>query len=299
MIEQRTYRVGGHTFALEDPKGMLSEKELLPYAPFKTDSYFGEEPLFTLTLDDNSDSIATKGQTITNIEDENGKITLFMEDNGGLTIYLAAVSGNQCCRLLISPNYRSAKAWLGGSPSEMRYSLDTALMLLYTFSSSKHSTLLLHASTVECEGKGYLFLGKSGTGKSTHSRLWLEHIKGSELLNDDNPIVRIIDGAAYVYGSPWSGNTSCYRNRMIAVGGIVRLHQAPLNRITPIAGVKAYATLLPSCSGMKWNHEMAEAIHSTISRVIERVPIYCLECLPNQEAAHLSYKVMRSINNNE
>ncbi|MDE6511162.1 MAG: hypothetical protein K2L00_03600, partial [Muribaculaceae bacterium] len=164
------------------------------------------------------------------------------------------------------------------------------LMLLYTFASSRLDTLLVHASTVEYEEKGYLFLGKSGTGKSTHSRLWIENIPGTELLNDDNPIIRIIDGKVYVYGSPWSGKTNCYRNRRIRVGGIVRLQQASFNRITPLTGIKAYATLLPSCSCMKWNHDMAGAIHSSISKVINRIPIYALDCLPNSEAAIFAKK---------
>ncbi|MDE5813283.1 MAG: hypothetical protein K2H72_03265, partial [Muribaculaceae bacterium] len=158
---------------------------------------------------------------------------------------------------------------------------------------SKLDTLLLHASTVEYDGKGYLFLGRSGTGKSTHSRLWLENIKGSELLNDDNPILRIINGKVYVFGSPWSGKTSCYRNKKLPVDGIVRLHQAPFNKITPLTGIKGYAALLPSCSCMKWNHDMANAIHSTISKVIEKVPIYALECLPDKEAAFLCHKNLK------
>ena len=183
-----------------------------------------------------------------------------------------------------------AKAWIGGTSGERRFALDTALMLLYAFSSSIHSTLLIHASTVEKEGKGYLFLGKSGTGKSTHSRLWIENIKGSELLNDDNPILRILDGKIYVYGSPWSGKTRCYHNRKVPAGGFVRLYQAPHNHISMLKGIKAYAALLPSCSCMKWNHEMAECVHSTISKIIEDTPIFRLECLPDKEAVELCYK---------
>lgn len=160
-------------------------------------------------------------------------------------------------------------------------------MLLYTFSSSQHDTLMLHASSIEYKGKGYIFLGRSGTGKSTHSRLWLKHISGSELLNDDNPIVRIREEQISVYGSPWSGKTCCYRNRRIQIGGIIRLKQAPFNKIIRLKGVKAYAALLPSCSSMRWEYDMAEAIHTTIIKILDKVPVYKLECLPNKEAAIL------------
>ncbi len=269
---------------------MLSEKELLPYAPFRTDSCFVNDRLFSLSIIDDPDALAANDPASANLEDENGKTTIFTHEDGSMTIYLTTVTGSQCCRIRISEDYKSAKAWIGGTSGERRYAIDTALMLLYTFASSKHDTLLVHASAIELNDKGYLFLGKSGTGKSTHSRLWLENIKGPKLLNDDNPIIRISHGIVYVYGSPWSGKTSCYRNKKIPIGGIVRLQQAPLNKITRITGIKAYAALLPSCSCMKWDHEMAHAIHSTISKVIERVPIYILECLPDNEAAILCHE---------
>ena len=93
------------------------------------------------------------------------------------------------------------------------FALNNALMLLFAFASARNGVLEMHSSVVISGGKGYLFLGKSGTGKSTHSSLWLKHIPGTELLNDDNPILRLMpDGSARVYGSPWSGKTPCYRS---------------------------------------------------------------------------------------
>ena len=296
MPSKATYQVGGHSFALEYANEMLSEKELLSYAPFRTDSSYDEDKLFTLSLIDDPEALDSKEPVSAVLEDENGRMTLFKKKDGCLTIYVTAITGCHCCRIRISKDYHFAKAWIGGTLSERRYALDTALMLLYTFASSKHDTLLVHASAVEFNDKGYLFLGKSGTGKSTHSHLWIKNISGTELLNDDNPIIRIIDEKVYVYGSPWSGKTSCYRNRKIPAEGIVRLHQAPLNEISSLTGIKAYAALLPSCSCMKWDHIMAEAIHSTITKVISMIPIYSLSCLPNQEAALICFKELTTNN---
>lgn len=69
--------------------------------------------------------------------------------------------------------------------------------------------IAIHSSTIECEGRAVLFLGESGTGKSTHTRLWQEHIPGARLLNDDSPIIRMYQGQATAFGSPWSGKTPC------------------------------------------------------------------------------------------
>ena len=118
------------------------------------------------------------------------------------------------------------------------------LMILFAFAAAPHATLLVHAAVVRQAGRGYLFLGRSGTGKSTHARLWLRHIAGSELLNDDNPVLVLADGTATVYGSPWSGKTPCYRNESAPAGAIIRLEQAPQNLIRSERPVAAFASLL-------------------------------------------------------
>ena len=87
------------------------------------------------------------------------------------------------------------------------FGLNNALMLIFAFAGSRHDTLLIHASLVRQNGYGYAFIAKSGTGKSTHVSLWLRHLPGCDLMNDDNPIVRIIDGEAYIFGGPWNGKT--------------------------------------------------------------------------------------------
>lgn len=107
--------------------------------------------------------------------------------------------------------------------------------------------IAIHSSTIECEGRAVLFLGESGTGKSTHTRLWQEHIPGARLLNDDSPIIRMYQGQATAFGSPWSGKTPCYRNISRPIAGIVRLSQAPANEITRLSILRAVGSLLPSC----------------------------------------------------
>ena len=151
----------------------------------------------------------------------------------------------------------------------------------------------MHSSVTIKDGKGYLFLGKSGTGKSTHSQLWIDNIEGCELLNDDNPILRIDpNGEVRVYGSPWSGKTPCYRNLDYPVGAIVDLHQAKVNEIRQQPMVQAYASMYVSSSGLRFIKEMANGLHSTILNIINAVPCYSLDCLPNDKAAFLCYNTV-------
>lgn len=295
------YRVGGHLFSLALPPELVPAAALAPYAPFRVgEMESGDEPLFsfTLTADDDDASAdglpAAKGPFV-RLDDDNGTMELYTIPDGGLLIRFALPGRPVCCRLATDSRYRHARASLRGDARERRYALDNCLMLLYAFASAPHATLLLHASVIENRGNGYLFLGRSGTGKSTHAHLWMEHIPHSQLINDDNPVLRLTpDGRPIVYGSPWSGKTPCYRNLGVPAAALVRLAQAPANSITRLTGVAAYAAILPSCSCMKWDAAMAAAIHRTLERLVASVSVFRLECLPDGEAARLCAEAVKT-----
>ena len=170
------------------------------------------------------------------------------------------------------------------------FGLNNALMLIFAFAGSFHDTLLIHASLVRHNGYGYAFTAKSGTGKSTQVSMWLKYIPGCDLMNDDNPIVRVIDGEAYIYGSPWSGKTPCYRNIKARLGAITQIKRAKENHVEKVSPVEAFAYLLPACSSMKWDKVIFGNICNTITKIIETSPIYILHCLPNKEAAEICSK---------
>ena len=137
-------------------------------------------------------------------------------------------------------------------------------------------------------GKAFFFLARSGTGKSTHSSLWLEHVPGTELMNDDNPIVRVWpDGRIIAYGSPWSGKTPCYRNVEAPVGAFVRIRRCPENKIAPLGLLESYALLYSSSSGFKADKAIADGLHSTLERIVTTTPCYVLDCRPDEEAARV------------
>lgn len=141
--------------------------------------------------------------------------------------------------------------------------------------------IAIHSSTIECEGRAVLFLGESGTGKSTHTRLWQEHIPGARLLNDDSPIIRMYQGQATAFGSPWSGKTPCYRNISRPIAGIVRLSQAPANEITRLSILRAVGSLLPSCPpAFAYDSDLQDRICRTLSDILTQAPVWHLACLP-------------------
>ena len=173
-----------------------------------------------------------------------------------------------------------------------------AFWITFGVAALSQQTVSIHSSAVMHQGKSVLFLGESGTGKSTHTRLWLNHIPGTELLNDDSPFIRVeSDGTIQAYGSPWSGKTPCYKNKHTPVAAFVRLSQAPYNRIRSLTGIEAIGALLPSCPfAFAYDKRLSELIYSILSHTLQQAPVYHLECLPDPEAARLVYSTLKQNN---
>lgn len=162
-------------------------------------------------------------------------------------------------------------------------------MMIFGQASLLHDTIMIHASVVNHEGNGIAFLGKSGTGKSTHSRLWLTHIPNTVLLNDDNPAVRITAEGIFIYGTPWSGKTPCYKNERLPLKAFVRLQQAPANTFTWQPGLKGFIAVLPSCTAIRWNKDLFAGMNTILEKIVAEIPVGYLQCLPDAAAAQLCH----------
>ena len=174
-------------------------------------------------------------------------------------------------------------------PSLLRF----GLWIMFGIVIAPLGAIAIHSSVVVKEDQGVLCLGESGTGKSTHTRLWRENIEGAKLLNDDSPIIRVIEGKCIVYGSPWSGKTPCYVNKCVPVRALIRLSQAPYNKIHRLPALTAIGAILPSCPpAFAYNTALQDHICDTVSNIISYTPVYHLECLPDAAAAELSYSTI-------
>ncbi len=212
---------------------------------------------------------------------------VWRSEEGGYVFLISTPENVKCCLFRVTSDFEKAEAVLYGNTAEQAFGLNNALMIIFTFSMAQSRTLLLHASVVVKNERAYCFLGNSGTGKSTHSRLWQEALENVELLNDDNPVLRVEDDGVWIYGSPWSGKTPCYRNCKYRLGAVVRLSQAASNRIVADNKVVAFASLLSSCSTMIWDRKTYDAICHTVSTAVSFSPAYHLDCLPDRDAAIL------------
>lgn len=280
------FTVAGHHFTISTMEGDVVS--LLPnMEPFITDE--AEEPLFEITVD-NSIIPSWRGAKIGSFPCPSACFEVNRLDSGAYQILVLTDGKIPCAFLQSDDNYKQFTITTRGSRKDMAFGLENSLMVIFTLCTAPHRTLLMHSSVVENGGKGYMFLGVSGQGKSTHSDLWVKHIDGSTLINDDNPIVRIDeDGTPTVYGSPWSGKRPIYKNVHYPIGGMAAIEQEKENRIRKEPVPTAFGIMLCSCSTLKFDKRVHMEICGTITKVLERIPIHTLFCRPDKEAAELSH----------
>ena len=270
--------------------------KLLPsFAPFSTEA-FKEDLFFQLTVDDQLRPIPKEERKhIRNFDTGNGDTIVDKLEDGGYQYIIKDIKGADCCLLITNKDFSDCRCALNGNYNMRSFGLNNALMLIFAFAGAHKQTLLIHASLVRNNNFGYAFIAKSGTGKSTQVSMWLRHIAGSDLMNDDNPIIRCIDNEFWIFGSPWSGKTPCYRNIKARLGAITRIDRATINSVDKLPPIQAFASLLPSCSSMKWDSDIYNAVCDTITKIVETTGIYTLHCLPNKEAAEVCYKAISKI----
>ena len=282
------FRVADHIFAIETAHDLLA---CCPnYAPFlssqQSDSCL--QPVLTLRVSE-SELPSIEGWTLLytdRSDDDMPRIEMYRRGEEWQFRFSqsrdGAVVGAFTC------DARMQNAVLYGEPT--RFAIDNTMMLLYAFSTAGSRTLLFHASVIVRGENGYMFLGKSGTGKSTHAEQWMKAFSDAERLNDDNPVVRVSeDGLVRVYGSPWSGKTPCYKAADAQVKALVQLAQAPENEIKLLRPTQAYPYILSSVSGLKILPQMMDRLYETIAALLESTPVYFLDCLPNTDAAEVCY----------
>lgn len=290
-MEKLEFKVAGIPFAILSHDNNYIKNLLPSYAPFHVNGD-GNVNL-TVVVDNNQVDSQPFGEELGHFDCGGANHSIYRLQDGGYKILISTVDNRLASAMITSPDFKHCTVSLFGDTNDNSFGLGNAMMIAFTFSSASVGVLLMHASVIKHKEKGYLFLGKSGTGKSTHSKLWLRWIEDSELLNDDNPAVRFMpNGEVWVYGTPWSGKTPCYKNQQCPIGGIVRLEQYGQNLIEQLTPLRAFGSILSSCSTMMWDKYSYTDITHTIDKIAQITPAYHLRCLPNKEAAELSQQTI-------
>lgn len=160
-----------------------------------------------------------------------------------------------------------------------------------------YGVILFHGSAIEMDGRAYIFTAKSGTGKSTHTRLWRK-VYGDrvKMINDDKPLIGIEDGKITVYGTPWQGKHDLGDNRSVPLAAISVLERSEKNFIEAMPHGEAFTKLLVQIYRIN-DAEKMKKILALADKLVSGVGVYRLGCNMNDEAAVVAYEGMRGKRN--
>lgn len=151
---------------------------------------------------------------------------------------------------------------------------------------------LFHGSAIEYGGKAYVFTAKSGTGKSTHAGLWRELLGDrAKMINDDKPIVRIIDGKPIIFGTPWKGKHGLGGTDSAPIKAICKLVQAKENAIREVSVKEFLPTFFVQCYHVE-DEKKEENFLEFLDGLLKSVKLYELKCDISRAAAELSFTAM-------
>ena len=287
------YSIADFLLRTEGPHSDIVACGLRGFKPFEVETDLDAEPTMLLRMNSITDAAAYPTTKVIHSFDfeQNYAYGEFARYDGGYRFSMTREDRNFL--LVKKDGSNVVDSNLGqyeeADPSLVRF----GIWVMFGLIMAPLRAIAIHSSVIVKDDCGVLCLGESGTGKSTHTRLWRENIDGARLLNDDSPIIRVIDGKAIVYGSPWSGKTHCYVNKCVPVRALMRLSQAPRNKIYRLPALASIGAILPSCPpAFAYDATLQDEICHTVSDIISSTPVYHLECLPDAAAAQLSYSTI-------
>ncbi|MBR3297937.1 MAG: hypothetical protein IKI64_01915 [Clostridia bacterium] len=155
-----------------------------------------------------------------------------------------------------------------------------------------HGALLMHGSALALDGEAYLFTAPSGTGKSTHARLWREAFPGRvTMIDDDKPMLGFDEGGVTVYGTPWNGKHRLGSNTAFPLRAIALIERAEENGILRLSAAEAFPRLLGQIYAPRTRAAASGAL-ALVSRLLGCAKVYLLRCRPDTEAARIAHEGM-------
>ena len=292
MNQQLLYEIAQHRMLIDTPNAEVTARLIPSFTPFRVESNESNENIDLLFHLSGNKQVAIPPRAPNDMMGVDG-LTFQVYHNAG-SVTVSVKDKEKRHNFNISADKKTVTTDLTLTEEYESRFLAYFLRAAYGIAAANHQTIKIHASVIEKEGKALVFMGKSGTGKSTHSQNWLKFVPDCQLLNDDEPILRILkDGSIRVYGAPWSGSTPCYRNTWAEVAAFVRLYQSTENKLTPLKGIHAFASLYQSVAILRSDEENKEQIITIVNKILEQVPIYRLDNRPDRKAVSLTETLLK------
>ncbi len=282
------YKIGGLTFRTEDYFDEEAKHHLSFYATEETDS---PDVIFTVHTDC-SNILPPAGKMIAEV---NCRKWYELPDGGFAFVDQIPDLSDQILNLVVcDKDFRQTEAWfcpksIMGLDVDKRpyHMIQEVLRYTYLFANGT----IIHASSLAYQGKGLLFSAPSGTGKSTHTGLWKKFAPGTEIVNDDMPVIRKIGDTVHLYGAPWSGKNSIHANIDVPLSAIVFIERSATCSLTPMDKAEAIFRIFEAIR-KPIVPALAEKNLDVLAQMVETLPIYLLKCDMSEEAVKTSMQAL-------
>lgn len=203
-----------------------------------------------------------------------------LEDQPGKPI----LKSNDCI-LCVNSDWTEAKITLFDDNSiQDVYKILNALLLTHL---STRQTIEIHASLIQIDEKGIMFLGPSEIGKTTQAELWMQY-RGAEIINGDMVFIKREEDRFFGCGSPWHGSSPYCLNKQVSLSALIVLKQSKQNTIRRLTGFEMVSSVMSSVFWPTWYREGYEAACETFDTLLNTVPVYELSCRPDEDAVKLT-----------
>ena len=176
-------------------------------------------------------------------------------------------------------------------PLKDEKNIDVLLLQLFYTHAVRRQMIQLHCATIDDDGRGILFLGPSGIGKTTQAERWAQY-RGSAIINGDIGFVQRTPAGYTAWGTPWHGSSPYCENTSVPVAAMVVLKQAPKNSIRELTGFEKVTEVSNSVFYPQWVEGGMELCLETLDHLLTKVPVYELSCRPDEGAVELVEQVV-------
>lgn len=212
-------------------------------------------------------------------------------------MYILEDPGLECITLKITYDISAARVSVELLDIKKLFDIDpysfafNAMGKVFRFLTLWKDGFVIHASSVVYDGYGIAFSAKSGTGKSTHTALWLKNYPGAYILNDDTPVIRFIDGVWYICGTPWAGSTGINQNSVVPLKALVFINRSKVNNIRDCSAMEAIYHFFEAIVHPV-SDEITAVILNSLNTLLQKNRVCLLGCNMEDEAAETVRKYL-------
>ncbi|MDD6212408.1 MAG: hypothetical protein PUB22_04605 [Clostridiales bacterium] len=279
----KKFNIAGYTISASLNPLSINEPVIIPGSFMAFESHFSGKPDFDFRID--SSVSFNRGKKLFQA-DNFMRTSIYEADDDFWNWVWLKNDGSEGMSFLVKKDFSEVVLLKNDS---FQGNLMRELGFMFAYAVLQKNACVLHGITMEYHGKGILILAKSGTGKSTHARIWRDS-ENALIINGDRCLCRFVDGTWYAYGMPWCGTSGEYINRRVPINAIIFLERGDSNICFHVPSFDGTFRLMEAIKAPNWDRMLYLKAMDYCEELAESIPMFVLQCTPDLE----SVKVLKS-----